>query len=85
MNDNDPAGGPGRSTRRTALRRAGAGALALSGIGSAGLTATGRALAASGGPTQAIATRDRPLTLPLYSDNKPIPSAARPEGPAGHL
>ena len=31
MNDNDHAGGPGRLTRRTALRRAGAGALALSG------------------------------------------------------
>jgi len=42
MNDNDPAGGPGRLTRRTALRRAGAGALALSGVGSAALTAGAR-------------------------------------------
>ncbi len=36
------AGGSGRLTRRTALRRAGAGGARL-GIGSAGLTVTGRA------------------------------------------
>jgi spermidine/putrescine transport system substrate-binding protein len=60
------------------LRRAGAGALALAGAGSA-LTATGRALAASGGPSTAIASKDRPLTLPLYSDNKAIPSGRSPE------
>ncbi len=28
---------------------------------------------------QVIASRDRPLTLPLYSDNKPIPSGRSPE------
>jgi spermidine/putrescine transport system substrate-binding protein len=61
------------------LRRAGVGAMALSGLGSAALTATGRALAASSNPAQAVASKTRPLTLPTYSDNKAIASGRSPE------
>jgi spermidine/putrescine transport system substrate-binding protein len=80
---------PNRLTRRSALRAAG-GVLALSSAGSllaacGGSSSSASTKAASGGAGTAgiggipIATKDHPVKLPTYADNKAIPSGRSPE------
>ncbi|MGH2843631.1 MAG: ABC transporter substrate-binding protein [Solirubrobacteraceae bacterium] len=78
-------------TRRTALRYAGGGLAALGGAGwlvsaPGGASAAARARArrvsrprASSDPSVPVASKGNPLTLSIYSDNKPIASHMRPE------
>lgn len=80
-------------TRRTMLQRAGGGALALSGAasflaacgsssssgGSSGSTPSSSSPTTSASPDIPIATKDRPLTLPISSDNPMIASGMKPE------
>ena len=77
--------GAGGITRRTALRRAGSG---LAVAGSAGwlLAACGgsSSVSSSAGkaasdPSIPLASKGNPLTLPISSDNRPIPSGRSPE------
>ncbi|HEX5192687.1 MAG TPA: extracellular solute-binding protein [Solirubrobacteraceae bacterium] len=81
-----------RLTRRAALARAGGGAAVL---GTAWLAAACGGSSSSGGPSSSaskgsgvhassdpsipLASKGRPVTLPIYSDNKPIPSGRSPE------
>jgi spermidine/putrescine transport system substrate-binding protein len=77
-------------TRRAALRRAGGLAasggaswlLAACGSSSKGGSSSGKsstAIKTSSDPSVPIASKGNPLTLPIYADNKPIPSGKPPE------
>jgi len=82
----------GGITRRAALRRAGSGLATLGGAGLL-LAACGGSSSGGGGgsagassgiktssdPSIPIASKGNPLTLPIYSDNRPIPSGRSPE------
>ena len=72
-------------TRRTMLRRSVGGAAALAGS-SWLLAACGSSSSGSGGSSSAknsgdlpISSKQRPIQLPIFSDNKPIPSGRSPE------
>ncbi len=75
-------------TRRTLLRKAGQGSLALAGAGVlldasrvTGARAAGSpaSILKSRGPSYTLASKDKPITLPIFSDNKPIKSGLKPE------
>ncbi|MBV9338728.1 MAG: spermidine/putrescine ABC transporter substrate-binding protein [Solirubrobacterales bacterium] len=75
-----------RSTRRTFIQRAGLAAAslavpgALEACGSTTPQVNARSAAAPTGPGGLpLARPDRPVTLPIYSDNKPIASGLTPE------
>jgi spermidine/putrescine transport system substrate-binding protein len=81
---------PAHLTRRALLARAGGGAAALTGAGlllaacggSSNGSATGSAGAKSsstGASDLPLASKGNPITLPISSDNKPIPSGRSPE------
>jgi spermidine/putrescine transport system substrate-binding protein len=69
-------------TRRAMLRRSAFTAAALAGSGwllSACGSSSSPAADTSKNPSIPIASKAHPLTLPVYSDNKPIPSGRSPE------
>ncbi|HEX4008669.1 MAG TPA: extracellular solute-binding protein [Solirubrobacteraceae bacterium] len=77
-------------TRRTALRRAGSSLAAVGGAGwllaACGSSSTGGGSASAAAsiktskdPSVPLASKGNPLTLPIYSDNKPIASGKPPE------
>jgi len=77
----------GGITRRTALRRAGSGVAALGGAswllaacgGSSGGGGSAGSIPTSKDPSLPLASKGHPVTLPITSDNKPIPSGKSPE------
>ncbi len=76
-------------TRRTMLRRSVGGAAALAGSSwllaacgsssSSGGTASSAKGSAKNNPDLPISSKKRPIQLPIFSDNKPIPSGRSPE------
>ncbi|HEX5192685.1 MAG TPA: extracellular solute-binding protein [Solirubrobacteraceae bacterium] len=81
---------PSRLTRRVMLRRAGGGAAALGGAwllaacGSSSSSSGSKSSASSSSSTASaadmpVASKGNPITLPISSDNKPIPSGRSPE------
>jgi spermidine/putrescine transport system substrate-binding protein len=74
-------------TRRTMLRRSAGGAAALAGsswlLAACGSSSSSSSSAASttakSSPDLPISSKKRPITLPIFSDNKPIPSGRSPE------
>ena len=71
------------TSRRTFLKQAAAATAGLSAVSlleACGTTApTGGAAAARGPGGLALARPNRPVTLPIYADNKPIASGLQPE------
>ena len=72
-------------TRRTMLRRSAGGLATVAGSSAAGLRLEleqqlgGSSSSAKSSPDLPIASKKRPITLPIFSDNKPIPSGRSPE------